>query len=111
MPEFELEDAVLVGISADSVKSHERFAEKNGIRTLLLSDPEKGVLRSYGAWGEKKMYGKIVEGIVRSTFLIDPEGTVRWTWIPVKVPGHAEDVLETLRGVKKEIPKQSEGGK
>jgi len=110
MPEFESENAVLIGISADSVKSHERFAQNNGITTILLSDPEQSSIRSYGAWGKKTLYGKEYEGIVRSTYLIDPEGRVRWIWSPVKVAGHVEEVLKTLRLVKKDLHRQSEGG-
>lgn len=110
MPDFESENAILVGISADSVKSHERFAAKHGIKALLLSDPEGNVIRLYGAWGKKSLYGKQYEGIIRTTYLIDPEGRVRWTWSPVKVPGHVENVLETLRQLKKGISGKSEGG-
>ncbi len=89
-------------MSADSVASHERFLEKNGLRIVLLSDASKNMIQSYGAWGRKKMYGKEYEGIVRSTFLIDPAGVVRWIWPVVKVEGHAEDVLATLRRLKSE---------
>ncbi len=76
-------------MSADSVASHERFLKKNGLRIVLLSDASKNMIQSYGAWGRKKMYGKEYEGIVRSTFLIDPSGVVRWIWPVVKVEGHA----------------------
>ena len=89
-------------MSADSVASHERFLEKNGLRIVLLSDASKNMIQSYGAWGRKKMYGKEYEGIVRSTFLIDPAGVVRWIWPVVKVEGHAEDVLAALRRLKSE---------
>lgn len=89
-------------MSADSVASHERFLEKNGLRIVLLSDASKNMIQSYGAWGRKKMYGKEYEGIVRSTFLIDPAGVVRWIWPVVKVEVHAEDVLATLRRLKSE---------
>lgn len=89
-------------MSADSVASHERFLKKNGLRIVLLSDASKNMIQSYGAWGRKKMYGKEYEGIVRSTFLIDPAGVVRWIWPVVKVEGHAEDVLATLRRLKSE---------
>lgn len=90
----------MIGISADSVESHERFARKNGLDVLLLSDPGRQAIEAYGAWGKKKMYGREYEGIVRSTFLIDPSGVVRWVWPSVRVPGHAEEVLETLRKAK-----------
>ena len=102
MSDFVSEGAAIVGLSADSIASHERFLKKNGLRIILLSDPSKNVIRGYGAWGRKKMYGKEYEGIVRSTFLIDPAGVVRWIWPVVKVEGHAEDVLATLRRLKSE---------
>ena len=102
MSDFVSEGAAIVGLSADSIASHERFLKKNGLRVILLSDPSKNVIQGYGAWGRKKMYGKEYEGIVRSTFLIDPAGVVRWIWPSVKVEGHAEDVLETLRRLKRQ---------
>lgn len=100
MPEFESEGATVVGVSADSVESHESFARKNSISVLLLSDPGRTAIEAYGAWGKKNLYGREYEGIVRSTFLIDPGGVVRWVWPSVRVAGHAEEVLETLRKVK-----------
>ncbi len=90
-----------MGISADSVESHRNFAKKHDLNVLLLSDKERIAVEAYGAWGKKKMYGKEYEGIIRSTFLVDPRGVVRWVWPSVKVPGHANEVLETLREVKK----------
>ena len=102
MSDFVSEGAAIVGVSADSIASHERFLKKNGLRVILLSDPSKNVIHGYGAWGRKKMYGKEYEGIVRSTFLIDPAGVVRWIWPSVKAEGHAEDVLETLRRLKRQ---------
>jgi len=92
----------VVGVSADTVESHERFARKNDLHVLLLSDPGRTAIKAYGAWGKKKMYGKEYEGIVRSTFLIDPAGMVRSVWPSVKVAGHAEEVLEALRRARKE---------
>lgn len=102
MSDFVSEGAAIVGVSADSVASHQRFLEKNGLRIVLLSDVSKSMIQGFGAWGRKKMYGKEYEGIVRSTFLIDPTGVVRWIWPSVKVEGHAEDVLSTLRRLKGE---------
>ncbi len=101
MPEIESQEAVVAGVSADSVKSHENFARKANLGLLLLSDPDHQAIKAYGAWGSKKMYGKEYEGIVRSTFLIDPEGMVRWAWPSVKVKGHADEVLETLGKARK----------
>lgn len=94
-------DAVVLGVSPDSVKSHANFAKKHGLKVLLLSDPDKKVLESYGVWREKKMYGRAYMGVVRSTILIDPEGRVAHVWDGVKVPGHVNAVsarLAELRG-------------
>lgn len=88
--------AVVVGISKDSVASHERFRDKHGLGFPLLSDPTGKVIERYGAWGEKNMYGKKSMGIVRTTLLIDPEGVVRRVWPKVRVKGHVEEVLEAL---------------
>jgi peroxiredoxin Q/BCP len=110
MPDFESENAVVLGVSADSVESHERFAQKNDLRFLLLSDPDRSMIQPYGAWGKKKMAGREYEGIVRSTFLIDTEGVIRWVWPKVKIPGHAEEVLDVLRKLKKGILKAPEAG-
>jgi len=100
LSDFVSEGAAIVGVSADSVSSHERFLEKNGLGIVLLSDASKNMIRAYGAWGRKKLYGKEYEGIVRSTFLIDPVGVIRWIWPSVKVGGHSEEVLATLRRLK-----------
>ncbi|MEF3168151.1 MAG: thioredoxin-dependent thiol peroxidase [Deltaproteobacteria bacterium] len=94
-------DAVVLGVSPDSVKSHANFAKRHDLKVLLLSDPDKKVLESYGVWREKKMYGRAYMGVVRSTFLIDPEGRVAHVWDGVKVPGHVDAVrarLAELRG-------------
>jgi peroxiredoxin Q/BCP len=88
--------AAVVGVSKDSVKSHCGFRDKVGIGFPLLSDPDLAAHRAYGAWGEKTMYGKKVEGTIRSTFLIAPDATVARAWRSVKVDGHAEDVLQEL---------------
>ena len=97
---FEKENAVIVGISPDSVKSHKRFIEKHNLNILLLSDPEHKVLEKYGVWQKKKMYGREYIGVVRSTFLISPEGTVKKIWRKVKVKEHVEEVLNTLKNIK-----------
>lgn len=88
---------MILGISPDSVASHQRFIEKEGIRVGLLSDPEHKVLESYGAWGLKKMYGKEYGGVIRSTVIIDPKGSVRIVWPKVKAKDHAEEVLGALK--------------
>ncbi|HAV39938.1 MAG TPA: thioredoxin-dependent thiol peroxidase [Aquificaceae bacterium] len=86
----------VVGISPDSVQSHKKFKEKYGLNFALLSDPNKDVARAYGAYGKKKMYGKETEGIVRSTFLISPEGKILKAWYNVKAKGHVEALLKKL---------------
>ncbi len=88
--------AVVLDVSKDPVESHHRFAGKLGLRFPLLADPETEVIRAYGAWGEKKLYGKEYEGTTRSTVLIDPEGRVARVWPKVRVKGHAEEVLAEL---------------
>lgn len=88
--------AVVLGISPDSPESHCRFHDKHSLGIRLLSDGNREIARRYGAWGVKMMYGKEVTGIIRSTFIIDPEGVVRHTWRKVKVPGHAEEVIRRL---------------
>ena len=100
LEEFEKLGAVIIGVSKDSTRSHRRFIEKHGIRVILLSDPEHKVIEAYGAWGKKKRYGREYYGTVRSTFLIDPEGRVRKVWRNVKVKGHVEEVLKTLKELK-----------
>lgn len=91
--------AVVLGVSADSVGSHQRFKEKHDLPFPLLADSEHKVAEAYGAWGEKKMYGKLRKGLIRSTFLIDPEGNVARAWRNVRVKGHVDAVLEALEGM------------
>ncbi len=86
----------VVGVSPDSSTSHTKFRAKYGLRFTLLSDPDHKVMESYGAWGEKTMYGKKTTGAIRSTFLIDDKGRVTKAWYNVKANGHAEKVLEEL---------------
>ena len=88
--------AQVIGISPDSIQSHIKFKEKQSLNFPLLSDPDKKVLENYGAFGEKKMYGKLLKGVIRSTFVLDKEGIVLKKWSPVRVKGHVEKVLEFL---------------
>ena len=88
--------AKVYGLSKDSVKSHQGFIAKQELPFRLLSDPEAALLTSLGAFGKKVMYGKEVEGIIRSTFLVDPKGIIRHVWPKVRVTGHVRDVLDTL---------------
>jgi peroxiredoxin Q/BCP len=88
--------AVLLGVSPDSVESHERFRDKFKLPFPLLADTDKTVATKYGAFGEKMMYGKKVVGMIRSTFVIDGEGVVRKVFPRVRVDGHADKVLEAV---------------
>jgi len=97
LPELERLGATVVGVSKDSIASHCKFADKQGLRFPLLSDADGEVLEKYGAWGEKNMYGKKRMGIIRTTVLIDPGGKVARIWPKVRVKGHVDAVLETLR--------------
>ncbi|HJK93779.1 MAG TPA: thioredoxin-dependent thiol peroxidase [Polyangiaceae bacterium LLY-WYZ-15_(1-7)] len=90
-------DAVVLGISKDSIESHCKFRDKHDLNFPLLSDPEGKVLEKYGAWGEKKMYGKTFMGIIRSTAVIGPNGKVVAHFPKVRVKGHVEKVLEAIR--------------
>lgn len=90
--------AVVLGVSSDSLKSHDGFRAKHKLPFDLLVDADNAVAKAYGAYGEKLMYGKKVMGTVRSTFLIDAAGKLAAIWSPVKVAGHAEEVLAALGG-------------
>jgi peroxiredoxin Q/BCP len=94
--EFATMDAEIIGVSGDSEKSHQKFTDKHDLDITLLSDPDKDIMASYGAWKEKKMYGKTFLGIIRSTVLIDPDGKVAHVWPKVKAKGHADQVKERL---------------
>jgi peroxiredoxin Q/BCP len=98
--DFESENAVIFGVSKDSVKSHVKFIEKKELGITLLSDEEKTIHQKYDVWRTKKNYGKEYLGTVRSTFLIDPEGNIAKIWDSVKTKDHAEKVLDTLRSMK-----------
>jgi len=89
-------NTLVLGISPDSTVSHRKFIEKQNLKVTLLSDPEHKVMVKYGAWGIKKMYGKESEGVIRSTFIVDPTGKVAHAWFRVKATGHAEKVREKL---------------
>jgi len=97
--EFEAAGAVVIGISKDSVAKHDKFIAKHGLGVILASDEESDTCERYGVWKEKSMYGKKFMGIERSTFLVDGEGKIARAWPKVKVPGHAEEVLEAVRAL------------
>ena len=88
--------ATVLGVSPDSVESHKGFCDKHGLTITLLSDTGHEVLEAYGVWQLKKSYGKEYHGVVRSTFLLDPEGNVAHTWRKVKVADHVEAVIAKL---------------
>ncbi len=96
-PAFKKAGAEVVGVSKDTVASHVGFRDKLKLKVKLLSDPELGLHKAYGAYGEKVSYGKKTMGVIRSTFVIGPDGKVKHIWPNVKVDGHAEAVLEFLK--------------
>jgi peroxiredoxin Q/BCP len=98
---FDKLDAVVLGCSADTPESHRAFIAKHRLKLTLLSDSDRSVMRAYGAWGEKSMYGRTTMGVIRSTVLIDPEGNVAFHWPNVKAAGHAEKVREKLAELRK----------
>ena len=95
--EFAKENAVIIGVSKDSVKSHQKFKEKHNLPFTLLSDPEGKVLNLYGVWKQKSMYGRTFMGTERTTFLIDQEGIIKKVYKKVRVKGHAQICLLDLR--------------
>ena len=99
--EYEKLGAKVIGVSPDTVKSHEKFAKKHGIPFTLVADTEKLLCQNYGVWQEKSMYGKKSMGVVRSTFVIDHEGIVRQVFTRVKVDGHSDAVLEAIKAATK----------
>ncbi len=95
-------DAVVLGCSPDPPEKHRRFIAKHGLAVRLLSDEKHQVMEKYGAWGEKKLYGKPVTGVIRSTVIIDPQGRVARHWPTVKAAGHAAKVREALEELQAE---------
>lgn len=98
--EFKTLNCDIYGVSKDSVQSHEKFCKKQNYSISLLSDPGGEFIEKCGVWKEKSMYGKTFLGIVRTTFLVDPDGIILNAWVKVRVKGHAEAVLESLKEVK-----------
>ncbi len=93
---FSRSKVAVVGISADSAAKHQAFRAKYGLKFPLLTDADHSVGEAYGAWGEKTLYGKKTTGVIRSTFLIGPDGKVKRAWYNVKADGHAAKVLEEV---------------
>lgn len=96
---FAASQTVVLGVSADSIKAQESFRNKHQLTVPLLSDETHEMLTAYGAWGQKSMYGKMFEGVLRTTVLIDSEGVIARIWHKVKVQGHADDVLAAARAL------------
>lgn len=90
-------DAVVLGVSKDSIESHCKFRDKYKLKFPLLSDPDRKVLEKYGAWGEKNMYGKKMMGIIRTTIIIGADGKVKKIFPKVRVKGHVDKVIEALK--------------
>lgn len=101
VPAFDKLNAVVLGVSSDSTRSHQNFITKYDLKFPLLSDPEHNVLEKYGVWQLKKNYGKEYYGVSRTTFLIDPQGKVAKVWEKVKAAGHAEAVKKELANLAK----------
>ena len=97
--DFKTLDAVVIGVSKDSEASHRKFAEKYGLPFILLSDPELKAIQAYGVWQEKKNYGKVSMGVVRSTFIIDEKGFIEKVMPKVKPDTNAAEILAYLKGV------------
>lgn len=94
--EFEKKGVVVIGISKDSVQSHVKFAEKYSLPFVLLSDPELSAIKAYGVWQEKKLYGKVSMGVVRTTFVIDEQGIIEKIMPKVKPDTNAAEILEYI---------------
>ena len=99
LPKFKKMDCDVFGVSKDDLKSHHKFKEKFKIKFDLLSDVELSILKKYKVWAKKKFMGREFMGIVRSTFLIDPNGKIIEIWDNVKVKDHAKEVLDTLKSI------------
>jgi peroxiredoxin Q/BCP len=97
LPDFSATDATVIGVSKDSVASHDKFKKKYALPFILASDEKGEVCEAYGTWVEKSMYGRKYMGIDRATFLIGPDGVIRGVWRKVKEPGHVEEVLAAAK--------------
>lgn len=97
LPKFKKAGATVLGVSRDSIKSHQNFCAKQGFRFDLVSDGDEALCNAFGVIKPKKLYGREYVGVERSTFLIDPTGVIAQSWRPVKVPGHAQAVLDALK--------------
>ena len=100
LKQFEQLDTIVIGVSPDSVKSHKNFATKHNLNFILLSDSEHEVVKQYGVWKLKKMYGREYMGVERSTFIINPDGYIVMEWRKVRIKGHVETVKEKIKELK-----------
>jgi len=99
LPAFTKNDTVVIGVSFDDEKTHEKFIQKHGLKITLLSDKDKKVAEDYGVYQEKNLYGRRFMGIVRSTFVIDKKGKIKKIFPKVRVKGHWEEALSTVKGL------------
>ncbi|MCX5479711.1 peroxiredoxin [Kaistia geumhonensis] len=99
LAEFEAAGTAVLGVSPDSVASHEKFAKKRGLGVTLAADEDTSVCQAYGVWQQKQMYGRTYMGVVRTTFLIDAEGRIARAWTVSRVKGHVAEVLEAARAL------------
>jgi len=99
LPDFSKTGATVIGVSKDSVVSHDKFKKKYKLPFILASDEDTEVAKSYDVWVQKSMYGRKYMGMDRSTFLIDGKGVIRGLWRKVKVPGHVAEVLDAVKGL------------
>jgi peroxiredoxin Q/BCP len=97
--DYEAAGARVLGVSPDNVASHKKFAEKYGLPFTLLADPDKAVCQAYGVWKEKTLYGRKFMGVVRTTFVIGPDGTIAKVFPSVRVDGHTDAVRDALRAL------------
>lgn len=98
-PKFEAAGAAVIGVSPDTVRKHQKFADKHSLTIDLVADPERQAIDRYGLWVEKSLYGRAYMGVDRSTFLIGRDGRIARIWRKVRVPGHAQEVLEAVRAL------------
>ena len=99
LPRFKKMNTRIFGVSKDDLKSHAKFTKKYELPFTLISDSDGSICDSFGVWGEKSMYGKKYMGIERATYLIDKDGIIRNIWRKVKVSGHAEDILSSIKNL------------
>ncbi len=103
LSEFEKIGFQVIGVSMDTIESHKRFKARHSLTVRLVSDPEGGLIKALGAWGKKRSFGKVREGVLRSTFIFSPNGVLVWKKINVRAKGHAYKVLEIAKKIKSDI--------